>query len=250
MKKLKKFSKKHLKNSNKNIKNNLGNKSRNKKNNIKNISFSDIKKKNKNEQKKKNLNLLYLNLIKINNIKKTKKYQGKIINIQKKIFHENLIKIRERRKRRNSRILFISKNNLKSNSNIKLNGLNTIFSKFYNINLKKFLSFNIPKGKIPYLLNNINYSNISIRFNKTEEKFNFFIKNIRKKEENTIKNNFYIKIKNNPQYSIEYIDEILLNLLIEENQYFEQFKFNSFNNNIKYCIHPENWKFFINSLIF
>ena len=258
MKKLKKLSKKQIKYSNKNInktEKTVGKKSRNKKNNIKNISLSDIKKKNKNknEPKKTNHDLLYLNLIKINNIKKTRKYQSKkIINIQKiqnKVFYENLKKIRERRKRRKSNISFISKNNLKTNSNIKLNGLNTIFSNFYNINIKNFLLFNTPKGKIPCLFNNVNYSNISIRFNKTEEKFNFFIKNLRKKEENDLKNNFYINIKNNPQYSIEYIDEILQNLLIEENQFFEQFRFDYFNNNIKYCIHPENWKFFINSLI-
>ena len=225
--------------------------------NKKNQSLSFRKKKIKNEENNSNHNLLYINLIIKNNIKKlqNKKYnsrnktrdQNKNNNI---ILNENIKKIREERKKKSS-LSMKSINTIKISSNIKLKGLKTIFYNIYNIDKKQFLSFNTPKAKTPCSVNSLNYLNISRRYNRTEEKINYFYKNIKKIEENDKKNKYYNKIKKNPQYSIEYIDEILQNLLIEENDNFEEINFGIFNknNNFKYCIKPESWLFFINSLI-
>ena len=227
--------------------------------NSKNIKKKEIKnylkKKNKEPKNKSNHKLIYLNLISRNKIKNVqkRKYQSKNKtnnnkNINKNIsLNENIKKIREERKKISHNLSILSMTNLKKNSNIKLKGLKTIFSNFYNIDNKQFLLFNTPRGKSSSLFNSFNYLNISRRFNKTEEKIFFYYKNIPKNEEDDYNNN---KIKNNPQYPIEYIDEILQNLLIEENKYFQNkiYSFN-INNNFKYCINPESWKFFINSLI-
>ena len=192
--------------------------------------------------------MLYLNLIRKNHIKKlkNKKYnsrnrinKGNISNSF--ILNENLKKIREERKKR-SNISIASFNAKKINSHLKLQELKTIFHNFYNTEKKQLLSYKTPKAKYPSIFNGLNYLNISQRFNKTEEK---------KNEENDIKTKLHDKIKNNAQYLIEYTDEILQNLLIEENEYFEAINFDSFNinNSFRYCINPESWKFFINSLI-
>jgi hypothetical protein len=153
-------------------------------------------------------------------------------------------KIREERKKKSS---IFSINGMKLNPNIKLNGLKTIFSNFYNIDKKQFISFRTPRIKSPSSFNSLDYLNISSRFNKTEEKVDLF-KNDKRNESANKK--YYMKIKKNPQYSFEYLDEILQNLLIEENEYFEEINFDSFDKeNYKYCINPESWRFFINSLI-
>ena len=96
----------------------------------------------------------------------------------------------------------------------------------------------------------IYYLNISTRFNKTEEKLDFLNRKTMQNNEDA-NQRLYKKIKNNPQYSFEYINEILKNILIEENQYFEKIHLDSFNinTNYRYYINPESWKFFINSLI-
>lgn len=231
----------------------------NDKNNKKIKSQSYKSKMNNSSKFKSEHNLLFKNWIKNNNLKENNskgKRKNKLYHSKNKIkrnqndiiLNENLKKIREKRKKKCTNLSILSINNMKLNSNIKLIGIKTIFSNFYNVDKKKYLMYKTPKLKRPSSFNNLNYLNISSRFNKTEEKIDIF-KNIPKNED--INQKFYIKIKNNPQYSFEYIDDILQNLLIEENQYFEELNFNSFESkeNYKYCINPESWKFFINSLI-
>ena len=219
---------------------------------IKSHSYKNKKKKYSNFRTKNDL--LYKKLIKksnINNlIKDNKKYHSKNkINKNKKkyennVLNENMKKIREQRKKKSS---IFSINGMKLNPNIKLNGLKTIFSNFYNIDQKQFNSFKTPRIKSPSSFNSLNYLNISSRFNKTEEKLELFKND---KRNDSANKKYYMKIRNNPQYSFEYLDEIFQNLLIEENEYFEEINFDSFDKeNYKYCINPESWKFFINSLI-
>jgi len=221
-------------------------------NKTKSQSYKNKEKKYSNFQS--NNDLLYKKLIKKNNIKNlikdSKKYhsKNKINKIKKKyennVFHENMKKIREERKKKSSKF---SINGMKLNPNIKLHGLKTIFSNFYNIDKKQFSSYKTPRIKSPSSFNSLNYLNISSRFNKTEEKVDLFKND---KRNDSVNKKFYMKIKNNPQYSYEYLDEIFQNLLIEENEYFEEINFDSFDKeNYKYCINPESWKFFINSLI-
>lgn len=215
-------------------------------------SYKNKKKKYSNFQN--NNDLLYKDLVKKNNInnniiQENKKYHSKNkLNKTKKkyennVLNENMKKIREERKKKAS----IFSINGKLNPNIKLHGLKTIFSNFYNIDKKQYTSYKTPRIKSPSSFNSLNYLNISSRFNKTEEKADLFKND---KRNDSVNKKYYIKIKNNPQYSFEYIDEIFQNLLIEENEYFEEINFDSFDKeNYKYCINPESWKFFINSLI-
>ena len=223
------------------------NKANDKNKNNKSLKCLSLRKR-KNKKNKLCHNLLYLNLIRKNHIKilRNKKYNSRNkINKRKAnnsfILNENLKKIREERKKR-SNISIASINAKKVNSHLKLQELKTIFYNFYNIEKKQLLSYKTPKAKFPSINNGLSYLNISQRFNKTEEKEN---------EENGTKTKIHDKIKNNTQYLIEYTDEILQNLLIEENDYFEAINFDSFdiNNSFRYCINPESWKFFINSLI-
>lgn len=224
------------------------------KNTIKNKSQSYKNKKKKYSNFKSNKDLLYKKLIKKNNIKnlikenKKNHSKNKINKTKKKyennVLIENMKKIREERKKKSS---IFSINGMKLNPNVKLHGLKTIFSNFYNIDKKQFISYRTPKIKSPSSFNSLNYLNISSRFNKTEEKVDLFKND---KTNDSVNKKYYIKIKNNPQYSYEYLDEIFQNLLIEENEYFEEINFGSFDKeNYKYCINPESWKFFINSLI-
>ena len=220
-------------------------------------SLSLRKRKNINKNNKLNHNFLYMNLIRKNHIKKlkNKKYNSKNRvnngNINNSfILNQNIKKIREERKKR-SNISITSINAMKINSNIKLQELKTIFYNFYNIEKNQLLSCKTPKTKFPSTYKSLNYLNITQRFNKTEEIINNFNKSPKKNEENNTKTKIYDKIKNNPQYLNEYVDEILQNLLIEENEHFETINFDSFNinNSSRYRINPESWKFFINSLI-
>ena len=224
------------------------------KNTIKNKSQSYKNKKKKYSNFKSNKDLLYKKLIKKNNIKnlikenKKNLSKNKINKTKKKyennVLIENMKKIREERKKKSS---IFSINGMKLNPNVKLHGLKTIFSNFYNIDKKQFISYRTPKIKSPSSFNSLNYLYISSRFNKTEEKVDLFKND---KTNDSVNKKYYIKIKNNPQYSYEYLDEIFQNLLIEENEYFEEINFGSFDKeNYKYCINPESWKFFINSLI-
>ena len=224
------------------------------KNTIKNKSQSYKNKKKKYSNFKSNKDLLYKKLIKKNNIKnlikenKKNHSKNKINKTKKKyennVLIENMKKIREERKKKSS---IFSINGMKLNPNVKLHGLKTIFSNFYNIDKKQFISYRTPKIKSPSSFNSLNYLYISSRFNKTEEKVDLFKND---KTNDSVNKKYYIKIKNNPQYSYEYLDEIFQNLLIEENEYFEEINFGSFDKeNYKYCINPESWKFFINSLI-
>ena len=220
-------------------------------------SLSLRKRKNKNKKNKSNHNLIYLNLIEKNNIKKlqNKKYRSRNKIYQKNkdkdsILNEKIKIIREKQKKR-ANLSITSIITMKINSDIKLQGLKTIFNNFYNVEKKQCLSYRTPKIKKLCSFHSLNYLNISLRYNKTEEKIDNLYKNRKKNEKNDAKNKYYNKIISNPQYSIEYIDEMLQNLLIEENNYFEELNFDSFNlnNSFKYCINPESWKFFINSLI-
>ena len=258
--KLKKFELRNNKNNkkiNKSKENKTIDKDINKDHSLKNNTQSYRRKINKNTKFSSTKNLNYRNIIKkkINKLKETK--SKNIINYNRKnkkniTIKENLKKIREKRKKKNTNLSIISINNMKLNSKLKLNGLKTIFSNFYDIDKKKLLLFNTPKAKNLSSFKNLNILYISNRFNKSNksEKNMFLNKNIQENE-NNINENFFNKIKNNPQYSIEYIYEILQNLLIEENQYFEEINLCSFDkeNNYEYCINPESWKFFINSLI-
>jgi hypothetical protein len=205
---------------------------------------------NKNLKCRLNHNNFYIDLIKhIKNKKFSSK--NKTNNNNKNIdIKDNIKKLREKRKKKNINIEELSNNNNKLYSNIKLIGLKTIFSNFYNSDKKQLFSFNTPKVKSPSSFNSLHHLNISTRFNKTEEKIDFLNKNNQKSEDN-INYKLFMKIKNNPQYSIEYIDEMFQNLLIEENEYFEEINYDSFNinTNYRYCINPDSWKFFINSLI-
>ena len=125
---------------------------------------------------------------------------------------------------------------------VKLLGIKEIFSNFQKINAKS-PKFNTPKMNLA--LNNFNKINFSGRFNRTEDKnIEFYTSMIEKyKSENT-------KIKENPQYVCEYLYDILNNLLIDENNYYEKLELDHFNLiKNRYYIHPESRKFFINSLI-
>ena len=125
---------------------------------------------------------------------------------------------------------------------VKLLGIKEIFSNFQKINAKS-PKFNTPKMNLA--LNNFNKINFSGRFNRTEDKnIEFYTSMIEKyKSENT-------KIKENPQYVFEYLYDILNNLLIDENNYYEKLELDHFNLiKNRYYIHPESRKFFINSLI-
>ena len=234
--------------------NNIKGNAEDSKNTIKTKSQSYKNKKKKYSNFKSNNDLFYKKLIKkntINNlIKENKKYHSKNkINKTKKKYennplNENMKKIREEKKKKSS---IFSINGMKLNPNIKFHGLKTIFSNFYNIDKKQFSSYKTPKIKSPSSFNSLNYLNISSRFNKTEEKIDLFKND---KRNDSVNKKFFMKIKHNPQYSFEYLDEIFQNLLIEENEYFEEINFDSFDKeNYKYCINPESWKFFINSLI-
>ena len=137
--------------------------------------------------------------------------------------------------------LLIPLNKIRLNK-VKLLGIKEIFSNFQKINTKS-PKFNTPK--MSSVLNNFSKINFSGRFNRTDDKnIEFYTSMIEKyKSGNT-------KIKENPQYVFEYLYDILNNLLIDENNYFEKLDLaNFYLIKNRYYINPESRKFFINSLI-
>jgi hypothetical protein len=140
--------------------------------------------------------------------KRFKKKEKRNKNI-KQIIKENLKKIHEKNKKKQ---LMISLNNIHLNK-VKLLGIQEIFSNFTKIKTKT------PKFETPNIKNtfdNFNMINFSGRLNRTEEKSIEFFTLMSEKYKN--KNT---KFKEDPQYVYEYFYEILNNLLIEENSFFE-----------------------------
>ena len=186
--------------------------------------------------KNDSMNHSYQNII-INNRKRSKTKEKKV-NKLGIIIKENLKKIHEKKKKKK---LLISLNNIHLNK-VKLLGIQEIFSNFSKINAKS------PKFATPKIHNcyeNFNLINFSGRFNRTEDKNIDFFTSMTEKY-----NNKKSRIKENPQYVYEYFYEILNNLLIDENNYFENLDIAHFNllKNDSY-INPDSRKFFINSLI-
>jgi len=169
---------------------------------------------------------------------KSKEKKKKNGNNQFKIMKDKIKKIHEKKKKKQ---LLISLNKIRLNK-VKLLGIKEIFSNFQKINTKS-PKFNTPK--MNSALNNFSKINFSGRLNRTEDKnIEFYTSMIEKyKSENT-------KIKEDPQYAFEYLYDIINNLLIDENNYYEKLdlaEFNLIKN--RYYINPESRKFFINSLI-
>ena len=216
-----------------------------------NNSINNSKNLNKNKIKK-NTSKLFPKKIKLaQNDSMNHSYQNIIINYQKRtktkekknkklgeIIKENLKKIHEKRKKKQ---LLISLNNAKI-SKAELFGIQEIFSNFSKIKTRS-PKFGTPK--ISLSINNFNKINFSGRFNRTEDKNIDFYTSMTEKYKN--KNS---KIIEDPQYVYEYFYEILNNLLIDENNYFEKLGLDQFNliKNKNY-INPDSRKFFINSLI-
>ena len=166
---------------------------------------------------------------------KTKEKKGKKI-VQ--IIKENLKKIHEKKKKKQ---LLITLNNIHLNK-VKLLGIKEIFSNFTKIKTKS------PKFETPKINNsfdNFNQINFSGRLNRTEDKNIDFFTSMSEKYKNK-----KTKIKEDPQYVYEYFYEILNNLLINDNNYFEELDLSQFNLvKSQNYINPESRKFFINSLI-
>ena len=184
-----------------------------------------------------NTNNINRNLTK--NMSKSKSFKDKKHNKLK----ENVKKIREEHKKKNIKI---SLKNLKNTNNAKLFGIKEVFTNLVNRKFK-FLC-KTPKIDSYSKIKDFNFIQVSGKFNKTQELSNRenLIMNSEKKNNTKIK----IDISNDPQYSYEYINEIFLNLLIEENNYFEKINMETLNmNDNKFVINPESRKFFINSLI-
>ena len=176
----------------------------------------------------------YQNII-MNHRERTKIKEKKHKNIGI-IIKDNLKKIHEKKKKKQ---LLISLNNITS-SKIKLLGIQEIFSNFSKIQAKN-PKFSTPKLNTEF--NNFNQINFSGRFNRTEDKNIDFFTSMSEKYKK-------IKVKEDPQYVYEYFYEILNNLLIDENNYFENLDFTQTNLfKSKNYINPDNRKFFINSLI-
>ena len=176
--------------------------------------------------------------IKYQNKFKSKEKKKKIEQNKFQIMKDKIKKIHENGKKKQ---LLIPLNKIRLNK-VKLLGIKEIFSNFQKINTKS-PKFNTPK--MSSALNNFSKINFSGRFNKTDDKnIEFYTSMIEKyKSGNT-------KIKENPQYVFEYLYDILNNLLIDENNYFEKLDLaNFYLIKNRYYINPESRKFFINSLI-
>ena len=173
----------------------------------------------------------YQNIINICQIRnKTKEKKDKKVS---ELIKENLKKVHEKKKKKQ---LLISLNNIHLNK-AKLVGIQDIFSNFTEFKTKS-PKFETPK--IRNAFNNFNQINFSGRFNRTEEK------NIDLEKYKIKKNN----IKENPQYVYDYINEILTNILIAENNYFENLDLSQLNLiKNKNILSPDSRRFFINSLI-
>ena len=157
-----------------------------------------------------------------------------------KINKENLKKLHEENKKQKANLLI----NTKNNNNKELMCIKEIFSNFTKHKKNEDDQFITPK-MIPKF-ENFNLLNFSGRLNKTEEKDLEFLTNPESKNDKNSKGN---DISNNPNYNYEYLDDIFRNLLIEENNYFDDLGTDSFNISDNNCIKLESWKFFINSLI-
>jgi hypothetical protein len=165
--------------------------------------------------------------------KKKKKENNKFI-----IMKDKIKKIHEIGKKKQ---LLFSLNKIRLNK-VKLLGIKEIFSNFQKISTKS-PKFNTPK--MNSALNNFSKINFSGRLNRTEDKnIEFYTSMIEKyKNENT-------RIKEDPQYVFEYLYDIINNLLIYENNYYEKLDLSQFNLiKNRYYINPDSRKFFINSLI-
>ena len=185
--------------------------------------------------KNDSMNHSYQNII-INYQKRFKTKEKKNKKIGQKI-KENLKKIHEKKKKKQ----MISLNNLHL-SKVKLIGIQDIFSNFTLIK-KKTPKFDTPN--INNTFDNFNMINFSGRLNRTEEKSIEFFTSMSEKYKNKKS-----KFKEDPQYVYEYFYEILNNLLIEENNYFEKLDLDQINlTKKKYHINPDSRSFFINSLI-
>ena len=185
---------------------------------------------NSNSNNKKNSSILIpRKFVLAKNDSMNHSYQNIIINYQKRfktkekrnkkigqIIKENLKKIHEKKKKKQ---LMISLNNIHLNK-VKLLGIQEIFSNFTKIKTKT------PKFETPNIKNtfdNFNMINFSGRLNRTEEKSIEFFTLMSEKYKN--KNT---KFKEDPQYVYEYFYEILNNLLIEENSFFENLDLEQF----------------------
>ena len=219
---------------------------------VKSSNNNNNKNVNNNNKIKKNSSKLFpKKIILTKNDIMNHSYQNIIINYQKRvktkekrnkklgdIIKENLKKIHEKKKKKQ---LLMPFKNIKL-SKVKLFGIQEIFSNFSKIKAKS-PKFGTPK--VNSSINNFNKINFSGRFNRTEDKNIDFFTSMTEKYKN---NNS--KVKDNPQYVYEYFYEILNNLLIDENNYFEKLDLEQFNliKNKNY-INPDSRKFFINSLI-
>ncbi len=166
---------------------------------------------------------------------KTKEKNNKKI---QQIMKENLKKIHEKKKKKK---LLISINNIRL-SKVKLLGIKEVFSNFSKIQdiCPKFAT---PKVNTSF--QNFNKINFSGRLNRTEDKSLDFFTTMYEKYKN---NNS--KVKEDPQFVYEYYNEILNNLLIDENNYFEELDLGQLNlSKNSNFINPDSRKFFINSLI-
>ena len=196
-------------------------------NNITNIHHKKKANNNKNELINSH------NLIMLFQKNKTKEKNNKKL---QQIVKENLKKIHEKKKKKK---LLISINNIRK---VKFLGIKEIFSNFTKI---KEICPKFATPKINMSFQHFNKINFSGRFNRTEDKSIDFFTTMSEKYKSTNS-----KIKEDPQYVYEYYNEILTNLLIDENNYFEELDLSHLNlNKISSVINPDSRKFFINSLI-
>ena len=156
---------------------------------------------------------------------------------------ENVKKIREQHKKKNIKT---NLKNLKNTNNTKLLDIKEIFTNLVNRKFKNLCK--TPKNDKYSKFKKFSFIQISEKFNKTQDINNG--KNIMSSEKKS-SSKLIINISEDPQYVYEYINDIFLNLLIEENNYFEKINMeetlNIYDN--KFVISSESRKFFINSLI-
>ena len=202
---------------------------------IQNIHNNNINNNNNNNNKKINIDK--------NSKYNNRNYRSKsksMRNHKIEKFKENVKKFREIRKKKKLLISFKNKNN------VQLLGIKDIFSNFCKIDYHKRCK--TPKENKYYntKFKNFNFMKISTeKITKTQQMSTekLFMPNM--------KDNFQLNVNIfNPQYNYEYINDILENLLIEENNYFEKINANVMNiDENRLALSPESRKFFINSLI-
>ena len=181
------------------------------------------------------------------NIDKNSKYNNRsnksksksLKDIKKNNSKENVKKIREVRKKKKLLISF------KNNNNVKLFSIKEIFSNFCKID--NYNKCKTPNGNKYYntQFKNFNFLKISKKITKTQQISTEKLFMPTMKDKFQLNKNFL-----NPQYNFEYINDILENLLIEENNYLEVINMGAINiDDNKFSISPDSRKFFINSLI-